>query len=166
MIEGIPDFYRPMFVMGYDVNAGQPGSSWYVDHGNCWNGNPALKVTRGVPEKTYGLWGVCYPPPSEEPVRMTFSLYARGGTDNATVLFTGLCRGFAKRLRLTTQWRRYQITGDLLPGSGVNMGGRTYLILPSEGATVWVSAPQLEKGDAPTEFRDDSAAPATVRADR
>ncbi|MGI6088300.1 MAG: hypothetical protein ACOYCD_10245 [Kiritimatiellia bacterium] len=156
---GIPDFFRPFFCMSTDPTAGQKGSSWFVDYETTWNGRPSLRMfKRSLDErgyKTRGAFGVFYPPSSSEPVKMTFSLYARGEKPGAALMLRAI-KG-EKTFNLTEEWQRYHLTFDLPPGETPNLGARDILMVPARNnIAVWVSGLQIERGEIPTEFQDDS----------
>lgn len=161
----VPDFYRPYFCLSVDPFWGQKGKSdWYIDDTVLWNGHPSLRMfKRPYLEggyKTRALTGVFYPPASKQAMKITFSVHARSETPNARLSVRpgspqdnvkhGIIRG------LTAEWQRYHLTFDLPPGRGANLGGRTILIMPSEGAVIWINGLQIEQGAEPTEFQDDS----------
>ncbi len=155
---GIPDFFRPYFCLSTEPAVGQKGSSWFVDKEVTWNGHPSLRMfkrpfaERGY--KTRGTFGVFYPPASDKPVEMTFSLYARGEKPGAT-LTVGI-ESAKKNFKLTETWQRYHYSFNLPPGGKSNLGARRILMTPGDGAAVRVSGLQVEQGGAPTEFQDDS----------
>ena len=156
---GIPDFFRPYFCLSTDPTAGQKGSSWFVDYETTWNGHPSLRMfKRPLDEcgyKTRGTFGVFYPPSSTKPVKMTFSLYARGEKPGAALMLRAI-KG-EKTFNLTEEWQRYHFTFDLPPGETSNMGARDILMVPARNnIAVWVSGLQIEQGEIPTEFQDDS----------
>ena len=156
---GIPDFYKPFFCLGIELHAGEQGSDWYVDPETTWNGKPSLYMNRrAIDEETSrGVFGVCYPPLSNQPQRMTFSMYAKGRDENDKVVFIGF--GLAKAqesFKLTSEWKQYHVSFDVLPAPNRDLGGRLYIICPNIDSTAWISGLQLEVGDEPTAFRDDS----------
>jgi hypothetical protein len=166
-LPGVPDFFRPYFNVMTDIDACKPGSSWFVDHEVLWNGKPSLKVTSlraQASEKpsARGTFGAYYPPMSDKPQRLTFSFYARTTGANATLLARAMgstdpaARQIIKlQPTAENEWRRYHMTFNLTPGRNANMGARQLLLIPSEGAPVWISGLQMEAGAEPTEFQDD-----------
>ena len=156
---GIPDFYKPFFCLGMEFHAGQEGSDWYIDREITWNGKPSLRMHRRAidRETSRGVFGVCYPPPSDEPQRMTFSFYARGRDEKDKVSFIGFgLTKTQKSFKLTSDWERYHVSFDVQPAPDRDLGGRVYIICPNITSTAWISGLQLESGDEPTAFRDDS----------
>ncbi len=167
----IPDFYRPYFNNSVDPLAGETGSTWYVDHENCWDGvHPALRIyrcaTNEYPEpETWGTFGVMYPPVD---AGMTFSFYARGGQNGDQLWvrlnvggdsWTGLdYQSFT--VNLTTNWQRFQ-TNLYMEARAESFvkNGREILMCPSRGDAIWVSGLQLELGSTATAFQDDSILP-------
>ena len=121
-----------------------------------WNGNPSLRMfriassTNGASysyEKSRGVFGSFYRSASDKPVKMTFSFYAKGDKAGNGVWV----RLFGDKTLppLTTEWKRYSITGDM-------GGGGEFLLCLEPGATVWISGLQMEDGETPTEFQDNS----------
>ncbi|MBT4818375.1 MAG: hypothetical protein HN742_09455 [Lentisphaerae bacterium] len=156
---GIPDFCKPFFCLGIDLHAGQQGSDWYLDGETPWNGNPSLRMARRPidQETARGVFAVAYPPPSDTPQTMTFSFYAKGQGAKDSVTFVG--HGLTKTQKafpVSETWERYHLTFDVSPAENRDMGGRVYILCPGIGSTVWINGLQLEEGDQPTEFRDDS----------
>lgn len=159
---GIPDFYRPYFCLDFDPEVGQKGSSWFVDQETLWEGNPALcmfkRPMREYGTKTRGSYGVWYPLRGEKPVQMTFSFYGKSEQEGGKLFLIQLFTEEIPPISLTTEWRRYQVTGMVLPQPtpGANFGGRNFLFCPGEGNRVWITGLQLEEGGTATEFKDDS----------
>ena len=156
---GIPDFYKPFFCLGLEPYAGQEGSDWYVDREVTWNGKPSLRMHRRAldRETSRGVFGVCYLPPSDKTQRMTFSFYAKGRDESDRITFVGFgLTKTQKSLQLTGDWERYHLCFDVAPAPNRDLGGRVYIICPGVSSTVWISGLQLERGDEPTAFRDDS----------
>ncbi len=157
---GVPDFYRPFFCLTTDPHWGRKGlSDWYVDDSVRWNGRPSLRMYRRALTdpgfKTRGLFGSYYPPVSDQPMPLVFSFYARSDKPNAT-LFIRLDKDRTVG-PIGEDWRRHRVSFTLPRGSGDNLGARSMLLIPSVGATIWISGLQVEQGAEPTEFRDDSA---------
>ncbi len=170
--QGIPDFYKPYFCLSTDPQAGQKGSTWFVDDEVLWEGHPSLRMFRRKLDepgpKTRGLFGSFYPPPSSKPVSVTFSFYARGAAPGAQIGFImpGV-KGGDKTFNLDETWQRCQLSFDLPPGKDRRMGVRLFIIAPTSGSTVWINGLQLEQGGQATEFEDSSqpAAAAPAAAD-
>ncbi len=166
----IPDFYRPYFELDTDPFWGQPGKSdWYVDNTTRWNGKPSLRMLKrkydSAGYKTHGLLSVFYPPVAPKPMTLTFSFYAKSDNPRASIWLRidGLsAHTFTK---LTADWQRHQLTFDLPPGSGANLGARAFLMIPSADAVIWISGLQVEAGEQPTEFQDDSVLRKVAPAD-
>ncbi len=165
-LPGVPDFFRPYFNIMTDIDACKPGSSWFVDREVLWNGKPSLRVAslrwqESEKPSARGTFGAYYPPMSDKPQRLTFSFYARTTGTNATLLVRATSSDPAARQIVKLQpapaneWRRYHMSFDQTPGNTANMGARSILLIPSEGAPVWISGLQMEAGDGPTEFQDD-----------
>ena len=153
--KGVPDFYKPYFCVSIDPAAGKKGSTWYMDDEMPWNGNPSLRMYESPSGlKNRGTFGVWYPPVSDKPVKMTFSFYAKCDKAGGSLTFLYLFAGAGQQtIPLTTEWKRYNITGDVAPGGG---GSRAMLFSGSRDSTVWISALQMEAGETATEFQDDS----------
>ncbi|MGI6087965.1 MAG: sugar-binding protein [Kiritimatiellia bacterium] len=158
---GCPDFYRPYFCLSVDPFWGQKGKSdWFVDDTVLWNGRPSLRMfKRNITDpgmKTRGLFFVAYPPVAAAPVKMTFSFYARSEDPKAALWFRPDGVAPVTIGSLTADWQRHHFTFDMPPGSGANLGARIFLMSASHGAVIWISGLQLEAGEQPTEFQDDS----------
>ncbi len=158
---GVPDFYRPYFCLSVDPFWGQKGKSdWFVDEAVLWNGRPSLRMLKrdlaAGGFKTRGMFFVAYPPPSDKPVKMTFSFFARSEDAKSTLWFRIDGVQPVTIGNLTADWQRHHFSFELPPGSSANMGARQFLMTPSAGSVIWISGLQLEKGGAPTEFQDDS----------
>ncbi len=169
----IPNFYRPYFNFGIDPDAGQTGSTWYVDDSTTgtWNDgtndHPSLRMFRRLAtspdEQTWGTFGVMYPPiDTVNSTTLTFSFYAKGlsGGETITVRFDkneGLKTTFYIDDEDYDVWERKTVTFDLPAASTtLNMGGREVLITPGQGHTVWITGLQVESGSTATTFQDDS----------
>jgi hypothetical protein len=159
--KGIPDFYRPFWCLSVDPFWGQPDKSdWYVDDKVLWNGRKSLRMLKRKYDlggfKTRGIFAGFYPPVSDKPMPIAFSFYARSESPKANLwIRIGEDTPFTVK-GLTPDWQRHHITFDLPPGSGMNLGSRSMLIIPSDGDVIWISGLQVEQGDRPTEFQDDS----------
>ncbi len=160
-LPGVPDFYRPFRT---DRDICRQGSDWYVDHTTLWDGNLSLRMHLDPAEKRWmgaGTHGILYPPVSDKPEQMTFSFYAKCDQDGGTISFNlnalfSTPPKFQSGFKLTTEWRRYSVTGSVFPAGAGNLGGRVVSFGPASGLTVWISGLQLEAGETATEFRDDS----------
>ncbi len=159
--KGIPDFYRPFWCLSVDPFWGQPDKSdWYVDDKVLWNGRKSLRMLKRKYDlggfKTRGIYAGFYPPVSDKPMPITFSFYARSESPKAN-LWIRFGEGAPFTVKgLTPDWQRHHITFNLPPGSGANLGARSMLIIPSDGDVIRISGLQVEQGDQPTEFQDDS----------
>ena len=88
---------------------------------------------------------------------MVFSFYAKGRDDRDRVAFVGFgLTKTQKTFQLSGHWERYHLCFDVTPTPHRDLGGRVYVICPAVASTVWISGLQLERGDKPTAFRDDS----------
>jgi len=165
-IKGFPDFYMPYFCLTpNDPTVWQKGANMYVDNEMLWEGNPSLHMFRRQEKakapkyKVRGISGSLYPPISDKPVKMTFSFYARGQKEGDSIwarLFDGESEQ-STTFPLSTEWRRYHLTNAMPPGTGLSgLGLHKFIVEPNEGATVWISGFQVEAGETPTEFQDDS----------
>ncbi len=163
---GVPDFYRPFCWETLDPFWGQPRSGHYVDAAVPWNGHPSFRLLKRAPAAdgfgTRGLYGSSYPPASDRPARMTFSVYARGDREGAR-LWVRVGEADAPCLEttfaLTPEWARYRaiLTLPARAGRHPDQLRVPLLLVPATAdAPVWVSGLQLEPGDTPTDFRDDS----------
>lgn len=154
--KGIPDFFKPYFCLGMDTATGQKGSDWYVDDATPWNGRPSLRMLyRSPAEKCRGTFASFYPPVSVKPLKMTFSFYARSENPKAT-LWIRIGNNKPETVPLNTEWTRHHITFDLPPEVPTCWGARSILLIPSKDAPVWINGLQMEEGEQPTEFSDDS----------
>ncbi len=164
LIPGSPDFYKPFINQDdeIDYNFTRTGSVWYVDADMRWNGHPSLRMDRSQPcPKSRGFFGACYPPIPDQPEQMVFSFYARGAKAGDRVLANLMTLSRPVEVRktfdLTTEWQRIVMPFTLHPRpDGRSVPVRTFIVMPLDGAEVWVSGLQLEKGGKPTEFQDDS----------
>jgi hypothetical protein len=163
--KGIPDFYRPYFNVSIDPDAGKKGSTWYVDDEALWEGKPSLRMFRrpivapdyrGPGNKTRGTFGVFHPPQSDKPRKLTFSFYARSAETNHS-LWLRICGREITYKNMATNWARYHLTLDW-------RGDNLFLMIPSENSTVWINGLQIEEGEEPTPFQDDSVAVPTTAA--
>lgn len=165
--KGVPDFYRPLSVFSVDPFWGAKPSGSYVDHAVLWEGRPSLRMFRrpwaegGF--KIRGLQGSFYPPLLDKQSKMTFSLYARAEQAEAGLFVQvgrhyGVDPKFVKNatFKLSTEWKRYHFVFDLGSEKVANMGRREIVISPAEGLAVWINGLQVEVGEQPTEFQDDS----------
>ncbi len=156
-IPGIPDFCRPYFCLSADPFFGQTNGAWRVDPAMPWNGHPSLRMFKraiAAPGfKTRGMFLSFYPPPTDKPVPMTFSLYARSPAPKATLSIT--LAGTTTLGPFSNEWRRYHVTFPMNPGNGANLGARTIMMIPSAEAVIWINGLQLEAGNTPTDFQDD-----------
>ena len=163
--EGVPDFYMPYYCEGFDPNGGKQGSSWYLDDKTPWNGTPSLcmeshpcawSTLESSTALTRAIFGMCYPPATDKPFKMVFSFYAKSAKDGDSVRCAFFGRSLGKTFPLTTEWKRYQATGDFPPSDKANDGENLQISVSPAGATVWISGLQLEAGETATEFHDDS----------
>ncbi len=159
-LPGVPDFYRPLRT---DRDLCRQGSDWCVDSETLWNGNPSLRMHLDPAEKRWmgaGTHGVFYPLVSDKPEQMTFSFYAKCDKDGGRISFN-LNEMFSSDpkiksvFKLTQEWQRYSITGNVFPIGNRNLGGRVVSFGPASGLTVWISGLQLEMGTEATEFQDE-----------
>jgi hypothetical protein len=161
LIPGTPDFYKPYFNTTSELiyDPGLKGSAWFVDDEVKWNGLPTLCMDRTSGDNTpRGTFAVCYPPISDTPLTMVFSFYAKAG-ENGTSLIVNLLSLAKERktFKLTEDWERYSIPITVMPPQNRSGNGfREFILLPGINKKVWVSGLQLEMGDTPTEFKDDS----------
>lgn len=156
---GVPDFHRPYFCLTVDPYWGLKGKSdWYVDDTVLWNGRPSLRMLKRKLEqggfKTRGLMSVFYPPKSNKPLRMTFSFYAKSDDPKASIYFHNIS-GKPTIDKLSPDWKRHHFTFEIQPSNDRTVG-RFFFFMPSEGSVIWVNGLQMEQGETPTEFRDDS----------
>lgn len=158
--QGCPDFYRPYFCLSVDPYWGQPGKSdWYLDDAMLWEGYASLRIFRrdftlgGY--KTRGMFFVAYPPISDQPKKMVFSFHARADKPDASIWFR--VAGVPVTVKgITTAWQRYQFNFDLPAGTRPNLGALDFLMAPATDFTIWLNGLQLEAGEEPTNFQDDS----------
>lgn len=170
--KGAPDFYRPFNWEALDPFWGRKRSGNYVDEFVLWNGRTSFRMVKFADPadgfKTRGLYGSCYPAPSDQAERMVFSFYGRSETPDAGIWIRvgepdAPC--VEKKFKLNAEWARYHASFDLPPRPGRNWDNLrvTLLMMPTaENAPIWISGLQIEKGDKPTEFRDDSVNRAAV----
>ncbi len=158
---GVPDFYRPYFCLTVDPYWGEKGKSdWYVDRTVLWNGRPSLRMyKRGMLEdgfKTRGLISMFFAPVSDQPVRRTFSFYAKTDQPKASIWIR--LNGDHTVSGLRSEWTRHHIAFE-------SRGPATIMMIPSEKASIWISGLQVEEGEAPTAFQDDSVLRPTAARD-
>jgi hypothetical protein len=154
-VKGIPDFYKPTS-FPIDHETGRQGSTWYVDNETMWNGNPSLRIFRGKGNLGRGMCGLWYPPESDKPMKMTFSFYAKCNKVGAKMSANVFDKKWKPITLTSTAWTRYSITGVIPPGVHGNLDGRSFQISSPTGATLWITGLQMEAGEIPTEFQDDS----------
>ncbi len=161
--KNVPDFYRPFFCLSVDPFWGQKGKSdWFLDDATLWNGHPSLRMFKRPyldgGYKTRSLFAAAYPSISSKPVKLTFSLYAKSDhpASGLSLRINGLGGKTATFKNLSADWRRYHTTFELPAGNRSNFGHVEVLISPSENAVVWINGLQMEAGEQPTEFQDDS----------
>ncbi len=163
-IKGLPDYFRPYLCQATDTTC--KGSAWYLDRENPWHGKPSMRMTYRIPDngksgrelrEVAGTWAICCPPVSNKKEKYVFSFYAKAKKAGETVSVNMWeCDRTSKAFRLATNWKRYSMQLTVPPGPSYNNGIRTITIAPGRNATVWINGLQLEKGDTPTEFTDDS----------
>jgi hypothetical protein len=153
-----PDFVTPYRVEGHPA-IGEPGVLWSADTEKPFRGKHCLRVTRrtfGDGPICWGFFAIAYPPPVDVPTPYVFSFYARGQKDGDRVFVrvTGMEPGEKDvSLKLTTEWKRYSVSGRILPD---RYRDKSILICPiSDGTTLWFDALQMEPGTEPTPFTED-----------
>ncbi len=162
LIPGSPDFYKPFILTDAELTyeEAKKGSVWYVDDEVRWEGHPSLRMDRSRELLlSRGLFGACYPLPSDTPAQMVFSFYAKAARDGASLVVN--LQDLAKvrqEFKLTADWQRIVVPITVNPkkiGDKIS-NVRMFVIMPGSGAVVWVSGLQLEAGTAATEFQDAS----------
>jgi hypothetical protein len=151
-IKGLPDFFSPSKIK--DPAAGQPGSTWYLDEAETWQGKPSLKMTNTKPFPAFGVPNTSntntlfYPPQAAR--EMTFSFYAKAAKegDQLFIVLLGVDR---KTFTLTTEWTRYSFTFQTDGSEQIRV-----IIKPPELSSAWFNGFQAETGGVATEFEDNS----------
>ncbi len=170
--KGVPDFYMPncaywlqSFYAPFNPDGGKPGSFWYLDEANPWNGMPSLRMEYTTSWGFDSMSGLCWPPDvTSEPCKRVFSFYAKGAKagDSVIVSYDYLIKGGSRsgnRFALTTEWKRYQVAGDapaLREYTAAYGPMRQFKFAPGPNSIVWVNGLQLEEGETATAFHDDS----------
>ena len=147
-LPGWPDYYNlrtPGLAVAYHL--GTPGSQITLDLTNPFHGKCALKVTSAVRGLSYvscllDLKGTA-------PGEYVLSFYARADKDGFKVSpwAFGKIDDAHDDFALTTEWKRYRVSGKL-PLAGTTTWGVTALDI----GTFWLDGIQLEEGSEPTAF--------------
>ncbi|MCS7265786.1 MAG: hypothetical protein NZ805_13245 [Armatimonadetes bacterium] len=95
---------------------------------------------------TFSLWLKS----EREDVTVKFGIYGAyvGGSEAYGHIFYGL----ETQRKISTQWQRYQVTGEL-PPSPQNLYFVRIAVTSSQPTKIWLDALQLEEGEQATEFR-------------
>ncbi|MGI6087355.1 MAG: sugar-binding protein [Kiritimatiellia bacterium] len=163
---GVPDGIKPNMYLNWPL-VGAPGALWGIETNNPYHGRQCLRLVHQFkggepPANNAANWrittGICYLPMASKPATYTFSVYARAARDGEEL---GLyIRGMdppkpEERWKLTRDWKRYSYTSEF-KGAPILINQEYYLYTYNKDAVVWVDAMQLEEGDTPTEFEDNS----------
>ncbi len=155
LIPGVPDFCKPFVSSTAQViyNLGMRDSAWFVDDQVRWEGHPSLCLNRTSGVNTPpGAWHACYPPTTEKPMPMVFSIHAKAAQNGNTLIVQLATERIT--FELTEQWQRYAVPAAVAVHE--NTPGVPVLVMAGINSKLWISGMQLEAGAAPTEFQDDS----------
>jgi hypothetical protein len=109
------------------------------------------------PDRTYESLMIYCAPQTVRPRTYTFSVYLKGSADGGQAWLRGILmnegsvpHGENKSVELTTEWKRYSITGEL--PAQPNESRCFFELRLYSGETMWADAMQLELGRQATEF--------------
>ncbi len=156
-VSGIPDFVQPHTYLAYPM-VNLPDSAWGVYSNAPYHGQVALrmrtaKTDNGRTRQCRGMFGGFYPPTLKNPAPYVFSLYMRAKQKGDRVGIRAL--GTNATFSLTTDWKRYELSGVCGPTSESDRGGvQEYMIAPQGDADteIWLDAMQMEAGTVATPF--------------
>lgn len=169
---GLPDYHKPTYYKQIPPRVGSPGACWAVDSELPWHGATCLRMSYGRRRDGHPICSrtvsVCYPPKRPD-TPYVFSLYLRAAEAGTKVFVavqdwknTGSQYEPKKVFALTTDWRRYSLSGEFRPWSSpwlqarnVYVGICTRGLADHESPVIWVDAMQMEKGTVPSPFTTD-----------
>lgn len=122
---------------------------------NARFGKRCVQITKTAASGYESLMLRC-DPPLDQPQTFTFSVYLKADADGRDAWLRGMKmnpekeHGEAVSLKLTTEWQRYSITGDI----PAKVSEALYEIRLREPGTIWIDGAQLERGEVMTEFEE------------
>lgn len=147
-LPGWPDYYICSTPgLGTIYYLGDPDALFSLDPTNPFHGKHAVKMVSTHPGGTWVMAEVN--PKEDKPTEYVLSAYLRAERDGFEASFFGFGSGYAGKVKLTTEWKRYHVKGVVPVKSADNplWGVRTDMV-----GTFWADAIQLERGSEPTDF--------------
>jgi hypothetical protein len=125
-----------------------------LQEGGALFGKRCVRLTKATP--AYEFLHMHCDPQDSRPQTYTLSVHLKADRDGLGAWLRGMQMNPEKRygenadLKLTTEWRRYSITG-VIPA---RVSEAIYEVRLREPGTIWIDGVQLERGDTPTEFEE------------